>query len=133
MEFLRPKKSDLSLDMAPLIDIVFQLLIFFMLSSSFLTPSMKLNLPKAVSTEKGDAQNIVVSVDKDGEVFVNTEKSSMDDLSAILQSRLANNEKKSVDIRGDREMPYHYFVDIMDKARQAGARQINVVHQSAKS
>ena len=60
MEFIRPKRISLGLDMAPLIDIVFLLLIFFMLSSSFLNPALKLDLPQAVKHDTNEPQQVVV-------------------------------------------------------------------------
>lgn len=132
IEFTRPKKSGLSLDMTPMIDIVFQLLIFFMLSSSFVTPALRLTLPKAVLNDKPEAEQIVVSVDKQGDVFINTVKSSMTELKSVLEEKLARDSKKSVHIRGDQDMPYKFFVEVMDTARQAGAKQVNIVHESIK-
>lgn len=132
MEFVRPKKASLSLDMAPLIDIVFQLLIFFMLSSSFLNPSLKLNLPQAVQQDQRETERIIISVDKEGSVFINTLKTSMPELRGAIESKLKADPKKSVHIRGDQNMPYKYFVEVMDLARQAGARQINIVHETSK-
>ena len=73
MEFVRPKKVRLSLDMAPLIDIVFQLLIFFMLTSTFLNPAIQLKLPKAIQADARQMEKIVVSVDGKGDIFVNTQ------------------------------------------------------------
>ena len=133
MEFLRPRKLSLGLDMAPLIDVVFQLLIFFMLSSSFLNPSLKLTLPKAVQQDFQEPEKIVVSADKTGNIYVNTQKVPKDELKARLENRFAKDSKKAVHLRGDGEMPYKFFVEIMDIARQAGAQQINIVHETAKS
>ena len=130
IEFTRPKKSGLTLDMTPMIDIVFQLLIFFMLSSSFVTPALKLTLPKAALNDKRETEQIVVSVDKQGDVFVDTVKSSMTELKSTLEEKLARDSKKSFHIRGDQDMPYKFFVEVMDTARQAGAKQVNIVHES---
>ncbi|MGQ3685151.1 MAG: ExbD/TolR family protein [Candidatus Loosdrechtia sp.] len=132
MEFIRQKKPALSIDMAPLIDIVFQLLVFFMLSSSFLNPALRLNLPKAAEHDRREPEHVVVSLDADGNVFVNTIKTSMNELRMLLENEIANNPKKSVHIRGDQEMAYKYFVEVMDISRQAGARQINIVHQAVR-
>lgn len=132
MEFVRPKKTSLSFDMAPLIDIVFQLLIFFMLSSSFLNPSLKLNLPKAVEHDQREPEHLIVSLDKEGSIFVNTLKTNKEDLKTALEVKLKNDHKKSVHVRGDKDMPYKYFVEVVDIARQAGARQINIVHEGKK-
>lgn len=131
MEFIRPRKVGISLDMAPLIDIVFQLLIFFMLSSSFLNPSLKLNLPKAQVHDQREMESIVVSVDRTGNIFVNNFRTSLPELKPHLEAKLASDSKRSVHLRGDEAMPYRLFVQIMDLARQAGARQINIVHESS--
>ena len=119
--------------MTPMIDIVFQLLIFFMLSSSFLTPAMKLNLPKAVTGNTTDPQKLVLSVDKDGKVFLNTEPIALEQIESVLQKRFESDSRKAIHLRGDKDMPYRYFVEVMDKAREAGARQINIVHETPKS
>lgn len=132
MEFLRPKHPSLSLDLAPLIDIVFQLLIFFMLSSSFLNPALKLRLPKATVHDSKAPEHIVVSIDQGGKVFVNRLEVQMADLRAQLERRILKDSQKSVHIRGDREMAYKYFVQVMDVARQAGAKQVNIVHEETK-
>ena len=130
MEFIRPKRISLSLDMAPLIDIVFQLLIFFMLSLSFFSPVLRLDLPKAAQHDKREPERVVVSVDRAGSVFINAQQVPMGQLRGHLEAKLAQDSKKAVHLRGDQEMPYRLFVQVMDFARQAGARQINIVHES---
>lgn len=129
MEFIRPKKPSLSLDMAPLIDIVFQLLIFFMLSSSFLAPTLKLSLPKATEHDRKEPEHLVVSIDQVGKVFVNSTEIKMDRLKSELERKLVQSKEKAVHLRGDQDMPYKFFVQVMDRARQAGAHQINIVHE----
>ncbi|OGW69463.1 MAG: hypothetical protein A2036_01690 [Omnitrophica bacterium GWA2_50_21] len=129
MEFIRPRNLSMGLDMAPLIDIVFQLLIFFMLSSSFLNPALKLNLPKAIAQDETPREKIIVSVDKKGSLFVNTAPVPMDRLQSELSAKLAKEETKAVFLRGDADMPYKLFVQVMDISRQAGAQQINIVHE----
>jgi biopolymer transport protein ExbD len=132
MEFLRPKRVAMGLDMAPLIDCVFQLLIFFMLSSTFVNPALKLALPRATSAEKPDADQIVVSIDRDGKIFVNTDEIPLENLKAALQQRLAKVERKQVNFRGDRAMRYELFVRVMDIAKEAGAVQLNLVHETSE-
>lgn len=133
MEFIRPKKVSLSFDMAPLIDIVFQLLIFFMLSSSFLNPALRLDLPKAVYQDQKVPEQTVISIDQSGTIFLNTAKTSLRELKSQLEVVFEKaKSKKSVHLRGDQNMPYKFFVEVMDIARQAGATQINIVHEDAK-
>lgn len=133
VEFIRPKKSTLSLDMAPLIDCVFQLLIFFMLTSSFATPALKLNLPQAIQHDKKEMDRVIVSIDKTGSLFINTQKIAMDSLKTELATHLSKSEKKAILFQGDENIPYHQFVEVMDTARQVGAKQINIAHNSKKT
>lgn len=130
MEFLHPKKSSIGLDMAPLIDVVFLLLIFFILTSSFLHPSLELKLPKAVQSTETQPEHIVISVDKKQGIYVNTAQVVIESLKDHLEPLLASRKEKERDIhlRGDENMPYKLFVQIMDQARQAGAGQMNIVH-----
>lgn len=130
MEFIRPKKSQMSLDMAPLIDVVFQLLIFFMLTSSFANPVLQLKLPKAEKFDAKESRRIVVSVDRAGTLFINSVQTSLERLKGELAFKLAGDSRKAVDIQGDAGMAYGLFVQIMDLARQAGARQVNIAHET---
>lgn len=129
MEFIRPRKASLALDTAPLIDVVFQLLIFFMLSSSFTAPAFRLNLPQAVNRENERQERLVVSVDGKGNAFLNARAVSLDRLKGELEGMLASDTEKSVHFRGDEGISYGTFVQVMDSARQAGAKQINIVHE----
>lgn len=129
MEIIRAKKPTLSIDLAPLIDVVFQLLVFFMLTSTFVNPSMSMTLPKAVTSDEANPERIIISVNQEGEIFLNTESTSLEKLKTDLNVLFQEQSERSVHIKGDKEMPYKYFVQIMDHAKQAGAQQINIVHQ----
>jgi len=129
MQIIRARKPSLSLDLAPLIDVVFQLLIFFMLTSVFVNPSMKITLPKAVSGETSSQELIIISINQAGEMAINSQLTSLGTLKEDLKGYLQEDPGKPIHIRGDKEMPYKYFVEVMDVARQAGAKQINIVHQ----
>ncbi len=118
--------------MAPLIDVVFQLLIFFMLTASFSNPAMRLNLPKAVTTDKALNEKITISIDRSGQMAINDKPVRREQLRARLQPLLSSAVSKGVFIKGDQNMPYKYFVEIMDEARQAGATQVNIVHEGVK-
>lgn len=128
MEIIRARKTKLSLDLAPLIDVVFQLLVFFMLTSVFVNPSMKVALPRAASGDADQQEQITVSISEDGRVAVNDRPASMDSLRGDLEDALSGGVIP-VRIRGDKDMPYKYFVRAMDAARQAGAEQIHIVHE----
>lgn len=128
--FIRPKRVSARLDMAPLIDVVFLLLIFFMLTSSFLQPSIPLALPRAAAADEPPPAPVFVSVDQSGLVYLNQEPVVREEFSAKLGALLAGRDDRTVNFRGDRTMPYEVFVALMAEARQAGAGQFNIVHEA---
>lgn len=128
MDLLRARKSKLHLDLTPLIDVVFQLLVFFMLTSVFVHPSMKMVLPRASNEETEPGQRVMIRMGSDGQVMVNDRVVAMEHLSREL-ALLLQTDPWPVHLHGDKEMPYQYFVQVMGMARRAGAQQIHIVHQ----
>jgi biopolymer transport protein ExbD len=129
MQILRAKKTKLNMDMAPLIDVVFQLLIFFMLTSAFTNPAIKLNLPKSVASNSPLPEKIIVSIDQENRLYLNEALISLETLPqelSILMQRLNN---KAIHIKGDGNIPYKNFVEVVGLIKQSGAEQINIVHQ----
>lgn len=113
------------LDIAPLIDCVFLLLIFFMLTSSFiLQPGIKVNLPKAVTSEALHEKSLVILVTNNDLVYVNERPVTTDELGARL--RIAADEDKPLLIKADRRSSVGRIVEIWDMCRDAGVRQINI-------
>ena len=131
--FTRPRRLNATLDMAPLIDVVFQLLIFFMLSSSFITPNLPLVLPTVdVSVEPYDQAPTVVSVDEEKRIFINQTEVRMGKFEAVLAEQLRESEDKSIQFRMHEERPYREFVGLMNLAREAGATQLNIVYRDGE-
>ena len=86
-------------------------------------------LPKAISGDSSSQQVIVVSIDRKGELYINDRTTNIVSFESNLREILTIQGKNSIHIKGDQDMPYKYFVQIMDLARQAGATQINIVYQ----
>ncbi len=128
--FRRPKRPTHTIDMAPLIDVVFLLLIFFMLTSAFREPSLPLKLPSATGNPDTPAEALVVSIDATGAIAIGSESVSLDDFAATLRTSLDQRDNRTVNFRGDRTVDYGLFVDLMDRARTAGASQFNLIHDT---
>ena len=126
--FSRPKRPTLSIDMAPLIDVVFLLLIFFMLTSSFMPPSVPLTLPQASSKGSAEAAKVVVSLDGEGRVSISETLVPDDDFENLLKIELEKNATTMVHFRGDKTVDYGVFLQLMSRARGAGAQQFQLVH-----
>lgn len=105
-----------------LTDIVFLLLIFFLLSSTFiLQPGIKVRLPKTTATEVSAEKSIVVTITADGTLFLNEEKVSRSLLPTVLRQKLLSVGKPIVVIRADKRITLDQAVEVMDMAKNAGA------------
>jgi biopolymer transport protein ExbD len=124
----RRRRKPISIDMSPLIDCIFQLLIFFMLSSTFLTPSIKLTLPTAAAPTSAADQFLMVTLGADDETYVNQDRVTAEQLEAKIREALATHQHKVVTIRGDEKIPYGRFVKALEAAKAAGAADVNVAH-----
>lgn len=128
MQIARQRRPPMGIDMSPLIDCVFQLLIFFMLSSSFLTPMIQLALPQATTEDPPETQEVLLTVDENGNFYLNTRPIAADDLKAQLEPLIAQSPHKVVTFRGDERMRYEWFVRALDAARSSGAVDFNIAH-----
>ena len=113
------------LDIAPLIDVMFLLLIFFMLTSNFVVqPGIKVSLPKAISSEVIRSENLIVTLTGQDLLFLNDEPVTVQQL--IPQIRQAAQENKTVLLKADTNASLGRIVEIWDMCREAGIPQINI-------
>jgi biopolymer transport protein ExbD len=113
------------IDIAPLIDVVFQLLIFFMLTSSFIMqPGIKINLPKAVTSEVVKYENIEIIVSGENVTYFNSKVVTTTELNKLLKQ--AAKRDQSVLIKADRRASLGRVVEIWDMCRDSGIAQINI-------
>ena len=109
----------------PLIDVMFNLLIFFMLTSNFLVqPGIRVNLPKAVSSDVIRSENIVVTVTGQDLMFLNDQPITIQDL--VPQIRQAAQDNKTVMLKADSGASLGRVVEIWDLCRESGIPQINI-------
>jgi biopolymer transport protein ExbD len=131
--FTRPKRPTLSIDMAPLIDVVFLLLIFFMLTSSFAPPAVPLTLPKAASGAPSETAKVVVSLDQAGGISISENPITESEFETSLRAALDQNATTTVHFRGDTSIDYGVFLKLISRARNAGASQFHLVHDPASN
>ena len=118
------------LNLTPMIDVVFQLLIFFMVATTFLDPEkeMEIELPEAFSGASADTESdeVVINVFADGRVIVSGQEVTSDDLLDTLKARARANPQTPVTIRGDRLVQHHFIVSVMDACGRAGLLNLSV-------
>jgi biopolymer transport protein ExbD len=130
MKIARPRRTAASIDMTPMIDCVFQLLIFFMLSSTFLLPRLELSLPEATASGASAApEQIFISFDGRGRLFLNQDPVTLDSLVTHLEPLVARSKEKVVTVQGDKAAPFDCFVRALAAAQQAGAVRVDVAHE----
>ena len=122
--------EDLVQSLAPMIDVVFLLLIFFMVATTFVEreKEMGIDLPTAQSGEEAsfDAEEIVINLLEEGRIRLNGEDVSPERLDQLLAGAAAVNPETPVTIRGDRMVHHEAIVGVMDACGVAGLSNLSV-------
>ncbi|MDC7225246.1 MAG: biopolymer transporter ExbD [Spirochaetales bacterium] len=120
MHFRRRLTPSVKADMVPMIDVVFQLVIFFMVSSTFIqTPGISIVLPESSTSESVTMTKIVVTVVSDEEIYLNKDMHSLESLSGALAA-ITEEEREAVSavvIEGDETVSYELLVEVLDMLR----------------
>jgi len=128
MQFRRPRKEDARIEITPLVDMVLLLLIFFMLSTTFIvTPGIKVNLPKAsaekVSREQKEVRLIIT---EDNRVFLEKTVVTMNELERKLRGVAQKNPQTLVIIQADAKALHGKVVEVMDAAKTSGLSRLAI-------
>ena len=125
MQF-RPKRFIKPIiNIAPLIDVLFLLLIFFMVTSTFIEqPNIKLELPSTEHTETSRTERTVLMISRDGELFLQDKRIDNKDLEKALRRVIMDTGEEVLVLKVDKYVPYGDVVDVMDVARGAGFKKV---------
>lgn len=134
MKFSRDEKKNPDINVTPLIDIVFILLIFLMVSTSFnFTDSMDVNLPAAKGDEKAINDSIRIVLSKDGAITMNGEPYTAENIEQQLIEMKKTTPESTVIIEADTEVSHGRVVHVMDASRKAGYLKFAIaVEEEAK-
>lgn len=127
----RRRQHSVTLDLTPLIDCIFQLLVFFLLTASFIaTPNLGVELPKA-STQATTAQprDLVVSITRAGKVMLSGQSIDIGELVTALRAKHKENPSSRVLIQADKKAYHGDVVRAMDAAKAAGFARLGVAIQ----
>lgn len=127
MQFRKRRAKFAKLDMTPMIDVVFLLIIFFMVSSTLVkTRGMAVKLPRATSSEAETKNQIVISITTSGDIYVNEDLVTLQSMGGKLKDLSLKLEQNVVIIKGDKTIPYDKMVQVMDRAKLAGMEKISL-------
>jgi biopolymer transport protein ExbD len=129
MQFKRRLKARTVVDLVPMIDVVFQLILFFLVSTTFaILPGITLQLPASSTAEPTAMTRLTISVVNRDEIYLNKDPVSLAELGQRL-SKLSEAERaeiKSVTLEADRSISYGLTISVLDVLRKNGFRGINL-------
>lgn len=121
------KLDDKGMDLTPLIDTVFLLLIFFMVTTVFsTTPGIEVDLPKAAETESPPEKDLNILISDEGVMELNGEIVTMGNIESELRRQKDMYRSKILIIKADKMALHYMVVDVMDAAKAAGIDQLAI-------
>ena len=131
LEFLKHSEEELSINITSMIDVIFILLIFFMVSTQFKKASLPLDLPRSEETAESEQQDstkvLAVNANQmelDGKIV------SLEELEPILEKMYSENQNLALSLECERTEEIERIVQILTKIQNAGISRIGIVHDS---
>lgn len=122
-----PANEETELDMTPMLDIVFIMLIFFIVTTSFVKESgVTVSSPSAATASQQESVNIYIAITAEGEVWIDRRPVDPRAVRAIVARMHADNPEGSVIIQSDEDASTGMLVDVMDQVRLAGIEAIAI-------
>ena len=126
LDLFPSQKKRFQIDMAPLIDVVFLLLIFFMLTFAIQGQGLAISFPEGEETEKVE-KDIIVKIDRNNKLYLNDRQIEIDSLGAALGEDLLRRSDKMVVIDSAPKVKYGLFARVLDVSREAGAEHFSII------
>jgi len=116
----KSNEKDIQINILPMIDIIFVILSFFIISSLYLVKleSIPLNLPKAETSKNELNDPIIVSMDIEGKIYINKNYSNKKSFEVDLKKLISKKDKNFILIRADKEIRYGEFIYVLDILRK---------------
>lgn len=123
----RRNRRAAEINVIPLIDVLFFLLVFFVFTSSFTSETgIDINKPKAASAKTLPRQPLLIGVTRDGSIHVNESPVSLKALGTVLKGYMAQDPDRAVVIVADRDAQIAKAVDILDECNQANVKKVSI-------
>jgi len=134
IQFPYKEKEPFKLDLIPMINVVFLLLIFFMLTSTTPTKQKtKIDLPKVKTAEKNSKQLLVMTIDKNGSMQLDGKAVTFEVLPAHLEKKISEKKNTVISIHADKIIEFELFGKVIELAKQAGAEDFMLATGVEKS
>lgn len=128
IEFRRKKRISLHTNIAPLVDVVFLLLLFFMVTSRIVAePTLTIQLPKSKTAVADETKEIVLSITKDETLYLGECLVTLEQIRTLLQTEFLKSDRRIVKIKADSNISLGLLVRIIDEVKLAEAESFSIV------
>jgi biopolymer transport protein ExbD len=125
--------EETDINLTPMLDIVFIMLIFFVVTTSFVKESgLEVNRPTAQTAEPRERGNILIAISPNGEIWIDNQPVDIRAVRAVVERLVAENPGGGVIIQGDREAQIGLLVKVMDQIRKAGIANVSIAATTDK-
>lgn len=133
MRFYHRKPRKLLINITSLIDVLFLLLIFFMVSSTFIEqPGMDLQLPESETSTLREIKDLVLQMQPDDVMFLNSKQVNWENLKAFLEEEFQQNTEAALILQADKDVKHGNVVRVMDIAQQVGITKLIIATSDKK-
>ncbi|OKH89501.1 protein TolR [Thalassospira sp. TSL5-1] len=116
------------INVTPMVDVMLVLLVIFMVTAPLITAGVDVDLPKASATQMtGQDEPLVVSLTKDGDVYLMDSEVNRDDLVAKLRAITENKQDTRIFVKGDKAVDYGQVMDLMGRINEAGFSKVALI------
>jgi biopolymer transport protein TolR len=126
---MQTRSSLAEINITPLVDVVLVLLVIFMITEPVLQSGIEVNVPKTRTVKQITEQRMVVTIDRDQQIFLNDQPINIHELAAKLQASGGDTAHQAIYLRSDERVPFGAFATVMDAVKQAGITNVSIVTQ----
>lgn len=132
MEFERRRRCSTHIDIAPLVDVVFNLLLFFVITYNVAAdPAIKIRLPESNTAEVQAEEPLVITVTREGNTFLGEQPVALAEIASLVREKLNGLREPSVRIKADGEAPVGLLVKVVDGVRLSGCSAFSIVTEKS--
>ncbi len=119
----RRRQALSEINVTPFVDVMLVLLVIFMATAPLLQQGVDVNLPQAAGQRLSPAERLVITIKKDGRIYLNRSAVSLSSLKSLLSKK----SDREVFLKADKDVPYGVVVEVMGELREAGVERLGMV------